>query len=264
MTSSKKDGNQTRIYRCSPASGSKGYRWQWQGRGLKYLNLPGFYKWLSSHPQDWEISISCPWFSCYLHMEFRINRFSSPQLPSGRHSDIPPLLGTDWKKAKHYYSTLLQKVGLAYHQLCQNPDRSTMFILSPTPPRSSYLPAVPMVRAASSLETVMACCYSTGQQTLNPNSGLSHATEIPTNKKYRNSSRKRPWASDLHISRSVFTSPPGSIWKLAGYLPASWKQLFNPAHTSTIHLDSKEQFLEVGGNSEQNHHLFFSSLANVW
>lgn len=103
----KKDGNQSCVCWYSPASGSKGYRKRQQGRSLKYLNLPGDYKWISYRPQDWGIRISCPWFSCYLHMEFRVNRFSSPQLPSSRHRDTQPLLGTAWKKAKHYHSTLL-------------------------------------------------------------------------------------------------------------------------------------------------------------
>ena len=182
-TGCKKDGNQTRVCWCSPASGSKGYRKRQQGRGLKFLNLPGDYKLISYRPQDWGIRISWPWFSCYLHMEFRVNCFSSPQLPSSRHSDIQPLLGTVWKKAKHYYSTLLLKVGLAYHQLCQNIDRSTIFIHSTLPLHSSHPSAVPAFHAVTSLKIVMACCYSVGQQRLDTNSGLSRATEIPTNKK---------------------------------------------------------------------------------
>lgn len=38
------------------------------------------------------------------------SRFSSPQLGlplSYKHSDIPPALGTAWRKAKHYYLTML-------------------------------------------------------------------------------------------------------------------------------------------------------------
>lgn len=94
-------------------------------------------------------------------------------------------------------------MGLDYHQLCRNTDRSTIFTLFPLPLHSSHPPAVPTVHAVTSLETVMACCYSVGQHRFNPNSGLSHTTEIPTNKKYRkNPSRKRPWATDPHISRT--------------------------------------------------------------
>lgn len=152
VPSCKKDGNQIRICWCSPASGSKGYRKQQQGRGLKFLNLPGDYKWISYRPQDWGIRISCPWFSCYLHMEFRVNHFSPPQLPPSRHSDIQPLLATVWKKAKHYYSALLLKAGLAYHQLCRNIDRSTIFI-----PLSFAPPLFPPTCCARG-----PCCHLTG------------------------------------------------------------------------------------------------------
>lgn len=90
------------------------------------------YKWISYHPQDWGIRISCLWFRCHLHMEFKVNHFSYPQLPSRSHSDISrnTLLGIVWKKAKHYYSTMLLKASLAYHQLSCNIDRSTIFLLS--------------------------------------------------------------------------------------------------------------------------------------
>lgn len=152
VPSCKKDGNQVRICWCSPASGSKGYRKQQQGRGLKFLNLPGDYKWISYRPQDWGIRISCPWFSCYLHMEFRVNRFSPPQLPPSRHSDIQPLLATVWKKAKHYCWASLLKAGLAYHQLCWNIDRSIIFI--PLPFAPSLFPSTCCARGP--------CCHLTG------------------------------------------------------------------------------------------------------
>lgn len=163
VTGCKKDVDQNHVYWYSPACGSKGYRKRWRCRGLKYLNLPEDYKWISYHPQDWGIRISYPWSSCYLHMEFRVNHFSFPQLLCSRHSDVQPLLGTIQKKVKHYYSTLFQKAGLPYHQLCWNTDRSITFMLSPWP-LLSFHPLVPMVQAITSLDIVMACCYCVGQR----------------------------------------------------------------------------------------------------
>lgn len=157
VTGCRKDGNQTRVCWCSPASDSKGYRKQQQGRGLRSLNLPRDYKWISYHPQDWGIRISWPWFSCYLHMEFRVNHVSSPQLSLSRHSDMQPLLGTAWKKAKHYCSALLQEADLAYPQLCWIADRSIIFILSPLPLHFSYPSAMPTVHAVTSPEIIVAC-----------------------------------------------------------------------------------------------------------
>lgn len=84
---------------------------------------------------------------------------------------------------------MLLKAVLAYHQLSHNIDRSTIFLFSPLPLHSSHPSAVP---AVTSLEIVIACCYSVGQWRLDTNSVLSHATEIPTNNKYRNLSRRAP------------------------------------------------------------------------
>lgn len=162
-------------------------RKQQLGRGFKFLNLPEDYKLISYHSTEegWRIRISFPWFSCSLLMEFRVKCFSSPQLPSSRHRNIQPLLGTGWKQAQHYHPPLLMNIRLAL-QLYWNIDRNTIFTLSPSPLGSSHPPAVTVVHLTGD----MACSYRVGQQRTAPNWSLSHATETWTNKN-RSPSRAR-------------------------------------------------------------------------
>lgn len=172
VTCCKKDGNQTHICWCSSkASNSKDYRKWWQG--LKFMNLPGITN---------EFLI--------IHKEFKVNHFSYPQLPSRSHSDIigNTLLGIVWKKGKHYHSTMLLKADLACPQLSCNIDRSMIFLLSLCPfTLSIHLLCLlsPHRKYSSPVVTVLV----SGDH---KNSVLSHATEMPTNSKYRNPSRKRP------------------------------------------------------------------------
>lgn len=68
----------------------------------------------------------------------------------------------------------------------------------------------------------------------------------------------------MHFQHQTFISPPGSIWRLAECLLASWQHPFKPTSSSTIHLDSKAVVVLSAEETMNKIIIFFSLFFFFW